>query len=124
MGDALTSVDQGTAEHLPAGQLKTLCAVLGDAARQGNDNLPTPDQTLTTALSNAYDTAFDAGEECYKSADDGDAGAARVSAGERARAAVMLSAAVARYVQVTGKVPSTTTTTNPEADSGDPFAGS
>ncbi|MDA8342321.1 MAG: hypothetical protein M0007_08890 [Actinomycetota bacterium] len=120
---AFVSVDEALAQHQPSGVVRTVCAALAQAAEAANTDLPTPDQTLTTTLSDAYAAALSAGTDCY----DGAAGNAALlsrSAAERARSAELLSAAISRVVQLTGKVPSTTTTTNPNAGSGDPFAPS
>ena len=120
---AFVSVDQALAQHQPAGVVRTVCAVLAQAAEAANSDLPTPDQTLTSTLSDASTNALSAGTDCY----DGGAGDAALlarSAAERAKSAELLSAAISRIEQITGKVPSTTTTTNPNAGSGDPFAPS
>lgn len=120
---AFVSVDQAIAQHQPAGVVRTVCAVLAQAAEAANSDLPTPDQTLTSTLSDAYTNALSAGTDCYDGA-AGDAALLARSAAERAKSAELLSAAISRIEQITGKVPSTTTTTNPNAGSGDPFAPS
>jgi len=109
--------------HDPAGEVRSVCAILASDAANGNGNLPTPDQTLSDDLSTAYATAYDAGNDCYDGAGGGAAGARKLatSAALRTRAAAQLAVAVARITAITGKVPSTTTTTAPPGSSSDPF---
>jgi hypothetical protein len=62
-----------------------------------NQNLPTPDPTLTGLLSSAYGTAGDAGHNCLSSS----AAARQRSTGEREAARHALIKALARYDFVT-----------------------
>jgi hypothetical protein len=116
----LRNVDVILQRHDPAGEVRSVCAILASDAANGNGNLPSPDQTLSLDLSKAYATAYDAGNDCY----DGAGGNARQlaeSATLRARAEAQMATAVARITSVTGKSPSTTTTTAPPGSNDDPF---
>lgn len=115
------SVDKALATHSSSGAIRTVCALLSNDATAGNSNLPTPDTQLTTDLENAYQVEYSAGNDCYSGA-AGDASLLRRSAKERQQGAADLVKAVARITAVTGHVPSTTTTTVPAGNSGDPFA--
>jgi hypothetical protein len=116
-----TSVDRALAAHSSIGVVRTVCALLANDASAGNNNLPTPDTQLTTALENAYQVEYSAGNDCYSGA-SGNASLLRRSANERRQGAADLVKAVERITAVTGHVPSTTTTTSPSGNSGDPFA--
>jgi len=122
VGDDLHSVEVALDQHQSAGVLRTLCAVLGTDALAGNGNLVTPDQQLTDDLSTAYDAAYSAGDDCYRGA-GGNAELLAEFRSQQAKATAALAAAMARIQTVTGKVPSTTTTTAPAGTSGDPFSG-
>lgn len=102
-----------------AGVLRTACALLANDASAGNSTLPSPDDRLTTALENAYQVEYSAGNNCYSGA-GGNATLLRRSANERRQGAADLAQAVRRITIVTGQAPSTTTTTSP-AGGGDPF---
>jgi hypothetical protein len=113
------TIDRALTLHSPAGVIRTACALLSNDASAGNSNLPTPDDQLTTALENAYQVEYSAGNNCYSGA-GGNASLLRRSADERRQGAADLAQAVRRITAVTGQVPSTTTTTSP-ADNNDPF---
>jgi hypothetical protein len=53
---------QGSADE---GVLRTDCDVLVTDALSANQNLPTPDSTLTAQLSGAYSSAVGAGQDCF-----------------------------------------------------------
>jgi hypothetical protein len=74
------------------------CDLLVTDALNANDNLPTPDGTLTDLLSKAYTDAGDAGHDCISGAD---AGQLRRSITERAAARRDLIEALARLDAVT-----------------------
>lgn len=112
------NVDLAVQQHDSPGQLRSLCALLASDAANGNGNLPTPDAKLTTELSDAFATAYDAGSDCYH-AGNSTKQRARSSI-LRVRALAQLAAAVNRVAFVTGQVPSTTTTLAPPGN--DPFA--
>ena len=116
----LRNVDRILQRHDPAGEVRSVCAILASDAAAGNGNLPSPDQTLSLDLSKAYATAYDAGNDCYAGA-GGDGKQLARSATLRARAEAQLTAAVARITAVTGRPPSTTTTTAPPGSNSDPF---
>lgn len=113
------TIDRALATHSPAGVVRTACALLSNDASAGNSNLPTPDDQLTTALENAYQVEYSAGNHCYRGAGE-NAALLRRSADERRQGAADLAQAVRRITAVTGQVPSTTTTTSPDGDN-DPF---
>lgn len=114
------AIDRALAAHSPAGIIRTACALLSNDASAGNSNLPTPDDQLTTALENAYQVEYSAGNNCYSGA-GGNASLLRRSADERRQGAADLAQAVRRITAVTGQVPSTTTTTSPDGGDNDPF---
>lgn len=120
--DDIHAVDAGLAQHQPAGAIRTLCAVLTTDAQSGNSVLPTPDTQLTNDLSDAYNDAYAAGNDCYSGA-GGNAALLAKSATLRRETLAELQAAVARVTAITGAVPSTTTTTLPPGTGDDPFAG-
>ncbi len=118
----IRNVDLVLERHDPAGAVRSVCALLASDAANANGNLPTPDQTLSDELSKAYGTAYDAGNDCYDGAGGGAAaGRLTTSATLRTRAVAQLALAIARIAAVTGKVPSTTTTTAPPGSNVDPF---
>ncbi len=80
--------------------LPTDCNVLVIDALSANQNLPTPDQTLTGLLSTAYSVAGDAGHDCLSGAGDSSRLLA-LSATERTVARQDLVKALARFDSVT-----------------------
>jgi hypothetical protein len=114
------SIDRALAIRSSSGAVRTVCALLSNDASAGNDNLPTPDDQLTSALENAYEVEYSAGNDCYSGA-SGNATLLRRSAKERKEGAADLNKALRRIAAVTGHVPSTTTTA-PSAGGSDPFA--
>ncbi len=110
------------ARHDPPPEVRAVCGLLATDAATGHGNLPTPDQQLTDILDRAYTDEFDAGSECYQAAGGGAAELAR-SAAARAAGLSLLEQAVQRVTAITGRVPSTTTTTVPPGSGSDPFAG-
>ncbi|MGH9096927.1 MAG: hypothetical protein ACRDWB_05840 [Acidimicrobiales bacterium] len=99
-------------QHDPAGEIRSVCGLLVDDAGTANGNLPTPDQQLSDDLSAAYATAYDAGTDCYNGA-NGDQKLLATSASLRTRAQTQMNTALDRITAVTGKAPSTTTTSAP-----------
>lgn len=116
------NVARALARHDPPAEVRAVCALLATDAATGHGNLPTPDQQLTTLLDRAYTHEFDAGAECEQAAGGGAAELAR-SATNRAAGLALLQQAVRRVTAITGRVPSTTTTTLPPGAGSDPFAG-
>ncbi len=114
------NVDVSLRQHDPVGEIRSVCALLASDAASGNGNLPTPDQKLTDDLSDAYATAYDAGDDCYNGS-GGNQKQLSESASLRVKALAQLATAVARITVVTGQVPSTTTTTAPPGSNDDPF---
>jgi hypothetical protein len=51
-----------------AGAIRTNCAVLDLDTENANQNLPSPDQQLTTDLSDAYGAEIQAAQDCYHGA--------------------------------------------------------
>jgi hypothetical protein len=76
------------------------CDVLVTDALNANQNLPSPDQTLTNLLARAYSDAGDAGHDCVGGAGAGSTSLAR-SARERATTRRDLIRALARFDAVT-----------------------
>ncbi len=116
----IKNVDLAFRQHDPAGEIRSVCGLLVDDSGTANGNLPTPDQQLSNDLSAAYATAYDAGTDCYNGA-NGDQKLLATSATLRVKAQSQMNTSVARITAVTGKVPSTTTTTTPAGANVDPF---
>jgi hypothetical protein len=57
-------------EKIPGspGAIRTNCAVLDLDTENANQNLPSPDQGLTTDLTNAYVAEIQAAQDCYHGA--------------------------------------------------------
>lgn len=83
-----------------AGTLRTDCDVLVTDTLAANQNLPTPDLTLTTLLSDAYTAAGTAGRDCFSGAGGPSRLLAR-SISERTTARRDLIKSLARYDTVT-----------------------
>jgi hypothetical protein len=83
-----------------AAEIKTACAVLVQDTLIANQNLPSPDETLTDLLSTAYSEAGVAGKDCLSGAGHGNALLSR-SATERVTARRDLIKALARFDLVT-----------------------
>jgi len=116
----IKNVDLAFRQHDPAGEIRSVCGLLVDDAGTANGNLPTPDQQLSDDLTAAYSTAYDAGTDCYNGA-NGDKKLLATSATLRVKAESQMATAIDRITAVTGKAPSTTTTTVPAGSNVDPF---
>jgi hypothetical protein len=81
------------------GARRTVCDVLVTDALAANQQLPTPDRTLTQLLSEAYGAAANAGRECFS----GSVPLSRATAGAAA-AATMLVRAQARFDSLTSSL--------------------
>jgi hypothetical protein len=117
---ASRNVDLVLAGHNSAAAVREACALLSNEAQTAIGNLPAPDDQLTTQLNDAYVVATAAGGDCY----NGAAGDPRLlvrSAAERTRVAGLLATAIDHVRSVTGRTP-TTETTSPQGSS-DPFGG-
>jgi len=81
------------------GVRRTVCDVLVTDALNSNQQLPTPDASLTELLSQAYTRAGDAGRDCY-------AGGARLALApaEQHQAQRLLVEAEARYDSITSSL--------------------
>ena len=93
------------------GAMHAACGTMEDDADTANDELPTPDPTVTDWLSDAYGLEGTAATECY------DAGTTNKSLLEKAEAAaakadVLYERALIRIQSIDGNLPSTTTTTD------------
>jgi hypothetical protein len=91
-------IDADLRDTQTAALLKADCDVLVNDALMANQNLPTPDQTLTDLLSTAYSVAGEAGHDCL--AGEGSRLLAH-SATERLTARRDLIKALARFDSVT-----------------------
>jgi hypothetical protein len=111
LGDS-ARVSRAVATHQQATVIHTVCGVLVADAETANGNLPSPNGQLSTTLADAYQLAYDAGNDCYASGGTNHTLLAR-SARERAGAVAKLNAALAIVTQATGEQLSTTTTTEP-----------
>ena len=87
-----------TVSGAPGGQRRTVCDVLVTDALAANEQLPTPDGTLTTLLGRAYSTAGSSGRACFS-------GASPSMADADAQSALrLLVQAEARYDAVTSSL--------------------
>lgn len=93
-----------TATAAPGAPLRTACDVLVTDSLADNDQLPTPDRTLTDALSRAYARAAVAGRACFEGA-AGDHALLASAAGARAQAVRQLVVAEARYDAIVSVLP-------------------
>jgi len=114
------NVDLAFQKHNSPSAIREVCDLLSNDAQAGVGNLPSPDQELTDDLDNAFIDATAAGDDCYKGA-GGNAVLLARSTSERARLATLFGLADQRIEAITGRTPTTETTTPP--DDGDPFAG-
>jgi len=96
--DSLSTPSGSLGSH--ASVIKTACAVLVQDTLTANQNLPTPDQTLTDLLSTAYSKAGGAGHDCYSGAGHDNDLLSR-SATQRVTARRDLIKALARFDLVT-----------------------
>ena len=105
-------VAKALAAHQDTNALHTVCAVLYQEAQTANDNLPSPDTTVTQTLAHAYRLEYDAGQACYRGA-GGNAALLAESAADRSRAITLFHRVLSRVALVTGQPVPTTTTTVP-----------
>lgn len=96
--------------------VRTVCAAMANDAQTFNDQLPSPDSSVTQWLAKAYGLDYDAAEACYKAGATNRALLAQSSA-DRARAEALFEKVLARVGSVTGHPVSTTTTTVPNTTS-------
>lgn len=116
----IINVDQAAADGQQPAAMRTVCLLLTQDAEAASGSLPTPDQPLTDLLNRAYVQAANAGQACAAAA-GGSQSAKAHAAQERAAVPPLLTDAVSRIRTVTGRTPSTPTTS--PAGGGDPFAG-
>jgi isopenicillin N synthase-like dioxygenase len=95
------------------GAVHTVCAAMASDAQTYNDNLPSPDSTVTQLLARAYGLEYDAAESCYR-ATSTRARLLKVSSRDRTEAATLFGEALRRIRSVTGHTVPTTTTTVPD----------
>lgn len=119
LGDG-ARVDRVVEQGQGSGALKASCGVLEDDASTADGTLPTPDASLTDALSRAFQDDAAAANLCYGASPADQAALAR-AVRDVTKADALLESAVQQFSGLTGKVPSTTTTTTPGGGDGDPF---
>ena len=107
------SVRKALSAHAGMTALHTVCAAMANAAQTYNDDLPSPDTTVTQLLARAYGLEYDAAESCYRAPAPGSR-LLTVSAGDRARAVGLFEQALHRVRMLTGRTLTTTTTTVPD----------
>ncbi|MHB8682452.1 MAG: hypothetical protein ACYDA2_10225 [Acidimicrobiales bacterium] len=100
----LTHVD--ALQNQAGAAMRTECDVLVTDTLDANQQLPTPDQQLTTLLEDGYSAAGNAGHECFTAA-AGDVALLARSASERAAARTDFVKAEARYDAIVSTVPGT-----------------
>ncbi len=93
-----------TGQRARGGVLRTVCDVLVTDSLAANEQLPAPDASLTSALSDAYDHAGAAGHDCFHGA-AGDRALLARAGRERVAALAGLVRAEARYDALTSTLP-------------------
>ena len=111
-GDS-ASVRKALAAHGGVTAAHTVCAAMANDAQTFNDELPSPDSTLTQLLARGYSLEYDAAESCYRAPSPGSRLLA-VSARDADRAAALFGQALRRVRVLTGSSVPTTTTTVPD----------
>ena len=114
------SVRRALAAHQDITAVHTVCAAMANDAQTFNDDLPSPDSTLTGLLARAYALEYDAAESCYRAPTPGSRLFA-VSASDAARADGLFHRALGRIRLLTGTSVPTTTTTVPDLTGTAPF---
>jgi hypothetical protein len=112
LGDA-ARVSAAVAAGKDSGVIHTDCLVLLNDTGNAVDQLPTPDQQLTTMLSKGYEDEANAATDCYNAGNQDERRLA-TSARERASGRVLLVHALIRAEALAGISISTTTTTEPD----------
>ena len=107
------SVRRAIAAHEDITAVHTVCAAMANDAQTYNDDLPSPDSTLTGLLARAYALEYDAAESCYHASSPGSR-LLSVSAGDAVEAAGLFRRALVRVRLLTGASVPTTTTTVPD----------
>ncbi len=87
------------------------CGTMEDDADTANDELPTPDPTVTDWLSTAYGLEGTAATDCYNAGSTNKKLLAKAEASAK-RADLLYERALIRIQSIDGVLPSTTTTTN------------
>jgi hypothetical protein len=91
----------------------TVCAAMATDAQTYNDDLPSPDTTVTQLLARAYGLEYDAAESCYRAPSTG-ARLLTISSDDRTKAAVLFGEVLRRVRSFTGMTVPTTTTAVPD----------
>lgn len=100
----LAAEAQYAALGAPATHARTVCDVLVTDTLHANEQLPTPDATLTGLLGRAYAAAGASGHDCYDAA-GADSPQLASAAAQRSSALSLLIEAEARYDQLTSTLP-------------------
>jgi len=87
------------------------CGTMEDDADTANDELPTPDPTVTDWLSSAYGLEGTAATDCYNAGSTNKKLLAKAEASAK-QADMLYERALIRIQSIDGVLPSTTTTTN------------
>ena len=103
-------------DHDGIGTVHEICGVLSVDSLSANQELPSPNPTVTNDLTNAYQLEYQAANDCYNGGVTGTALLNR-SARERREARVSLSNALTLVNRIIGSTVSTTTTTSPDSGS-------
>jgi hypothetical protein len=101
-------------DHKDATAVRTICAAMANDAQTFNEQLPSPDSSITQLLARAYGLDYDAAEACYKAGTANRSLLAQAS-GDRAKASGLFVRVLDRVGSVTGHSVSTTTTTVPNS---------
>lgn len=107
------NVARALRDHKSSTAVRTICAAMANDAQTFNEQLPSPDSSITQLLARAYGFAYDSAEACYR------AGTTNValltqSSGDRAKASGLFVEVLHRVRSITDHPVSTTTTTVPD----------
>lgn len=104
------NVARALAHHKGTTGVRTVCAAMANDAQTFNDQLPSPDVSVTQLLARAYGLDYDAAEACYRAGAKNRALLSQSST-DRTKASSLFAAVLRRVRSVTDHPVSTTTTT-------------
>jgi hypothetical protein len=107
------NVTRALRDHKNATSVRTICAAMANDAQTFNQQLPSPDASVTQLLARAYGLAYDAAEACYRAGTTNRTLLAQ-SSDDRSKASSLFEDVLHRVRSVTDHSVSTTTTTAPD----------
>jgi hypothetical protein len=106
------NVARALRDHKGTTAVRTICAAMANDAQTFNQQLPSPDSSITQLLAQAYGLEYDAAEACYKGGATNRVLLAQASS-DRTKASALFGHVLHRVRSVTDHPVSTTTTTAP-----------